>query len=341
MKEKAGTICAVIVTFNRKKLLLECLRALLNQTHPLNAILIVDNASTDGTPEYLKDKGFLDEIPEASNKLIEFHWKLKNNDTIHDIFYIRMHENTGGAGGFYEGIKKSYEKGYDWIWVMDDDAEPKENTLKILTTHHLFNNSKTGILTPIVFGINGKIQKYHHMLLDSFINEISALGNKDIYIQNISAMHNPIKLDANCFVGPLINRKAIDKIGFPIKELFIYADDLEYTYRISKKFNIYLIPNSIIFHKDFSTAIKIKKRHRLPFNSYWRTYYAIRNTIFLKRKYLHRYKKILFYFRLLIKFFRNIGGILAYDDNKLMRLKILLSAYWDGFKGNLGKRFLP
>ena len=49
------TVCAVVVTYNRKNHLLECLEGLRKQTRPIDAIYLVDNASTDGTPDlYLK-----------------------------------------------------------------------------------------------------------------------------------------------------------------------------------------------------------------------------------------------------------------------------------------------
>jgi len=107
-KEK---IAAVVVTYNRKDLLKECLDALLNQTRPLDSIILIDNASTDGTPEFLKEKGYLD------NPKID---------------YVRLPENTGGAGGFHEGVKRGYEKGYDWLWLMDDDALPEKSSLNNL-----------------------------------------------------------------------------------------------------------------------------------------------------------------------------------------------------------------
>ena len=94
MENKKEKIAAVVVTYNRKELLKECLDALLAQTHPLDSIILIDNASTDGTPEFLKEKGFLD------NPKID---------------YVRLSENSGGAGGFYEGMKRGYEKGFDWV----------------------------------------------------------------------------------------------------------------------------------------------------------------------------------------------------------------------------------
>jgi rhamnopyranosyl-N-acetylglucosaminyl-diphospho-decaprenol beta-1,3/1,4-galactofuranosyltransferase len=105
------TIAAVVVTFNRRALLVECVDALLPQTVPLDQIFIIDNASTDGTEELVRLKGFADHAR---------------------ITYIRMQKNSGGSGGFYEGMRIAFEKNYDWIWVMDDDAEPEVNALETL-----------------------------------------------------------------------------------------------------------------------------------------------------------------------------------------------------------------
>ena len=105
------TVAAVIVTYNRKELLAECILALLNQTHPLNKIFVIDNASTDGTYIMLERKGFL------NNSKISYH---------------ALPENMGSSGGFAEGIKKAHEEGFDWIWIMDDDSEPAPNALELL-----------------------------------------------------------------------------------------------------------------------------------------------------------------------------------------------------------------
>ncbi|MFX5615039.1 glycosyltransferase, partial [Acinetobacter baumannii] len=78
----------------------ECLQSVLSQTRAPDHVLVVDNASTDGTGEMLKE-----EFPEVE--------------------VLRLPENQGGAGGFHEGIKRAYEAGYDWIWLMDDDGLPK------------------------------------------------------------------------------------------------------------------------------------------------------------------------------------------------------------------------
>jgi GT2 family glycosyltransferase len=100
-------VCAVVVTYNRKDLLRICLQAVHQQTRPVDAILVVDNASTDGT---------------AGMIAAEFP----------DLQYLRLADNLGGAGGFNAGMWRACQDGHDWIWIMDDDCRPAEDCLELL-----------------------------------------------------------------------------------------------------------------------------------------------------------------------------------------------------------------
>lgn len=131
----SDSVCAVVVTYNRKDLLIECLEALRKQTRPIQGIYLIDNASTDGTPGLLMEKGYISELPPQNLKEPwEKEFIIQNLTNREDIklHYVRMHENTGGAGRFYEGVKRGYERGYDWLWLMDDDTIPTETALENL-----------------------------------------------------------------------------------------------------------------------------------------------------------------------------------------------------------------
>ena len=105
-------IAAVIVTYNRKKLLGENIRMLLKQTKLVDKIFIVDNCSTDGTAEYLQENG----------------WKESKR-----FIYIKTESNIGGAGGFYTGAKAAFDAGADWLVLMDDDGRmADEDTMECL-----------------------------------------------------------------------------------------------------------------------------------------------------------------------------------------------------------------
>jgi rhamnopyranosyl-N-acetylglucosaminyl-diphospho-decaprenol beta-1,3/1,4-galactofuranosyltransferase len=98
-------VIAVVVTYNRKKLLTECITAIRNQTHPVDKILVINNGSIDGTEAWLRKQP--------------------------DIDFITQ-KNTGSAGGFFTGIKKAFKETYNWMWLMDDDGYPKEDALEKL-----------------------------------------------------------------------------------------------------------------------------------------------------------------------------------------------------------------
>ena len=129
------TVCAVVLTFNRKALLLECLRALLGQTRPVDRVIVVDNASSDGTTKLLRAEGLLERVE-----------------------YVRLERNLGGAGGFHRGMEEARRGDWDWIWVMDDDAEPRPDALERLLAGPAAADPATAALATTVVDRQGEIE---------------------------------------------------------------------------------------------------------------------------------------------------------------------------------------
>lgn len=192
-------IACVIVTFNRKELLLECIEAVLRQSFKPSIIYIIDNASTDGTTNLLSSKGFI-------------------NTTQNGVYlkYIRLDKNTGGAGGFYTGILKASEKGiYDGIWVMDDDGIPDPNCLKnlipFLKTHNY--------IAPLVISKEDKTTSAFYGPVKDVIAK-----SKNGIIEKLAAPFN----------GILYSKRFIEMVGFPKAEMFIWGDEYNYHLRSLK-----------------------------------------------------------------------------------------------------------
>lgn len=327
-------ICAVVVTYNRKDLLIECLDALRKQTRPLQGIYIIDNASTDSTPTLLLDKGYIKELPPLKlDEPIEKEFvigNLTNSEPI-KIHYVRMNENTGSSGGFYEGVKRGYEKGYDWLWLMDDDAEPKEDALEKLEKYLFLDN----IAALACLKVDKNLNIIHpHRGYFNFKNVFVGIVNK--FDEN-DVKKEFIEIDHASFVGILVSSKAITKIGYPKKEFFIHFDDVEYCIRLRSIGRILLIPESVIVHKEKAkeNAINekeflVRKSDRMIFDRLWLTYYGKRNLVWLGKKYSKN--KILFYSQMIKKIIREILGIILYDDNKFKRIKFTINAYLDGLR---------
>ena len=94
----ARNVTAIVVTYNRLPLLKQCLAALRAQTVQGFTVLLVDNASTDGTADYIKTLA----MP--------------------GLVCRNPGENLGGAGGFAYGIRAAVELGCEAVWIMDDDC---------------------------------------------------------------------------------------------------------------------------------------------------------------------------------------------------------------------------
>lgn len=280
-------ILAVIVTYNRIKLLKECILALKNQTYTNFDTLVIDNASTDGTAKYLKDS---------------------------ELLNIRMNKNTGGAGGFYQGIKESVLLGYDYVWVMDDDTIPMEDCLSSLlkTVEQIKENF--GFLCSYVQWIN-KEPCVMNIPTPSLIK-----SSKDVYLlkQGIE------KVESASFVSILFPIKIIKKYGLPIKEFFIWGDDVEYTQRISKYENCYCDFNSIVIHKmnnNNPTDIITDIPERID-----RYKFAFRNRCFIARQ--NGIKGIIMNnFSVLYQILKLLK---SKTNNKIRRLNVIISSWIRG-----------
>jgi len=124
-------VTTVIVTYNRKDLLKRCLDALLRQSYLPETILIMDNASTDGTQSMLKH---------------EYRKETR-------IRYQNLGRNIGGAGGFHYGALAAVALGAEWVWMMDDDCLPDRDCLKNLLASA---KNTRNIYAPIVLSIEDR-----------------------------------------------------------------------------------------------------------------------------------------------------------------------------------------
>ena len=222
-------VVAIVVTYNRIKLLLECLDALFSQTLHVDSIYVVDNASTDGTKDILAEKGYLDRS--------EFH-------------YIGMETNTGGAGGFYEGLRQARECDSDWVWIMDDDTIPTSSCLeKLIEAKEILDEKKPGedtaFLASAVYGPDGEFMN---------LPELDVRPSENGYAYWYSMLkYGMVNIVNATFVSILVNSKAINKCGLPCKNYFIWGDDSEYTKRLSTYFGkAYFVGNSIAVHKRYN-----------------------------------------------------------------------------------------
>jgi rhamnopyranosyl-N-acetylglucosaminyl-diphospho-decaprenol beta-1,3/1,4-galactofuranosyltransferase len=292
-------VCAVIVTYNREDLLRECLNAVLSQTRPPDHVLVVDNASTDGTPEMLEA-----EFPQVE--------------------VLRLPENQGGAGGFHEGMKRAYEMGFEWLWIMDDDAFPEKDALALLSRYF----SQAEVLVPLQRDVGGSLYGVGYWkgrYVSAFVEEKAS----------------PFRIEMFAFVGPLIHREVLQKVGLPRKEFFLHFDDFEYALRIREAgLRVLCVPDSRIAHSygelkeaSFLGFFRRKRVVRSPI----KVYYGMRNygwTVCRTRLAKPRLMSLVMYFLLNLRW---LVGDLLFEPDRFTRVRMRVKGVWHGILGKLGK----
>lgn len=299
-------ICCVIVTYNRKKLLIECIDSVLNQKYKVKDILVIDNNSTDGTKEFLEKNNFM-------NKII----------------YKKLPENIGGAGGFNAGIRESLKKDYDWIWIMDDDTIPKEEALEeLIKSVDILKNEKVSFLCSKVIGLNKEEMNI------PLVSDRIAKNGYSIWMKYLDK--SIVEVRAATFVSLLIKTEAIKKVGLPWKNFFLWGDDIEYTLRLTKYFGQgYCIGKSIVVHKR-SSAKNLSIIEEEDINRINMYKYKYRNNIFL-HTYDNRKKRILLISKQLISAFSVLKKAKSYKFKKFI---IIISSTLEGlFNMKLRKKF--
>lgn len=256
MLKISNDVVVVIVTFNSQNNIYNLLESLINQTYKSLSILIIDNASIDNTCNIVKD--FIDKYSQK------------------EIIFYELGYNSGGAGGFYYGLKFAYEQGATYIFTIDDDAYLDNNNY--IENMLSFKHGRVGdldVVAPLVIDSENKnLAAYEYKLGDAKLVEIYDICSH--------YLHKEIK-DIKLFNGVLFDRKVIDKIGLPKKEFFIRGDEQEYKSRIMQTdLSVAVNINCKVFHpSSLSEYYYIRGNRYHHLDSPFKLYYSTRNRFYM------------------------------------------------------------
>lgn len=330
------SVFVVTVTYgNRFHLLRQVIEAAFNEG--VDKVIVVDNNSE----------------PESRKRLREYHGL--NRDRV-DVLYLS--ENLGSAGGFKRGLERAYnDPECEFIWLLDDDNLPMPGSLKILKdfwkNFDLENKKeKLALLSlredehdsEILIGVltskdpesllRNRFFGFHIFDIPKYIRRIVF---RKLDVEKEFKMPSFGQVAVATYGGLFFNKKLLDTIGYPKEEFYIYTDDGEWTYRITRNGGkIILLTKSHI--KDIHNSWHITQKDTIlsvftPSNAF-RIYYGIRNNTyfgkyFIDNKLIYYFNMFLFLFLVLLHnliFLRDITGF-----------KVLLMAIEDANKGKLGK----
>jgi rhamnopyranosyl-N-acetylglucosaminyl-diphospho-decaprenol beta-1,3/1,4-galactofuranosyltransferase len=241
----AETVAVIVVTFNRADLLGRTLDGLAAQTQEPDAVIVVDNASTDHT-----------------RAVLDAHRGLA-------LQRIHLDSNTGGSGGFHAGVEAAYEQGFDRIWLMDDDVVPAPDCLAVLmatdeacvmavredTRGHLVEKAATDFDLSRPWSVRPKRATVE-----------TAYGSR---------RQMPERVEIQVF---LVRREVIEKVGLPDDSFFIFYDDVDLALRARRAgYRIWAVRDAVLVRQlDFD------QQHALDT---WKGYYMYRNLFAVHFRY--------------------------------------------------------
>lgn len=310
---RPGTLrlVAVVVTYNRlDKLKVTVARLLEAPEHELAALVVVDNASSDGT------------------RL----WLAAQRDPRLDV--VTSPANLGGAGGFEAGMRHAMDRhGPDWLVVMDDDARPYTGAL---TAFHALPHGYWDALAAAVYMPDGSICEMNRPSRNPFTSWRGILraglkGRNGFHIPHSAYDGGVSPIDVTSFVGFFIAAAAVRRAGYPDPELFIYGDDSLYTLALAQSGGrIGFVPH-IRFEHDFTTLTSSDSGQR--FRPLWKVYYHHRNLLMLYR----RAAGVFFWPALCLVLPKWLLKTRHHPGQRRAYLRLTRLAIWDGLRRRVGR----
>ncbi len=244
------SVAVVVVTFNRAELLVGMLDALGAMHRQPEAIIVIDNASTDHTRAVLEA---------ATNRGLEA---------------VHLGTNIGGAGGFHRGVKMAYEQGFDRIWLMDDDVMPAPECLDVLLAQD------EACLMSVREDTTGALVEKAAMEFN--LANPFAIKPKTAMVETTygtrAAMPERVELQNVAFEGFMIRREVVTRIGLPDPTYFIFYDDCDYAIRARRAgFRIWAIRDAVLVRQ-----LSFDQQHDL---AGWKGYYMYRNLFVVHFRY--------------------------------------------------------
>jgi glycosyltransferase involved in cell wall biosynthesis len=289
-----------VVTYNRSGLLTRLLESIVRMDPKPGHVVIVDNASTDDTTQVVES----------------FRERISS-----EIVYRRLDTNTGGSGGFSEGMRIAYDLGSSWIWLMDDDVEVLPDGL-----------ARMGKWAPRFRSIQGRRYDYDG---SEFYWQYRVADRMGIPIPFAPAGFDASgykEMNSGCFEGMFIHRDIVRQIGLPDPRFFIYWDDQLYGWLASRLTTSVIVDEFVLRRTREIKQWDMGIRHMNASSDAYR-YYIMRNRAHIKRYYrsLGAYQPALFAAGTALTFVKEIIRLLVVE-RKISGTRHLFRGLRDGRK---------
>ena len=246
------TVAVVVVTYDRADLLTGMLDGLAALDRAPDAVVVVDNHSSDHTPDVLAAELARGRLP---------------------LQVVRTEENLGGAGGFHLGLRTAHAQGWDRFWLMDDDVVPAPDCLSVLMA------VDEDCLTSVREDSHGRLCEKAATRFD--LARPWIIKPKTGMVEDYgtrAAMPELVEVENVAFEGFMVRRGVVDEVGLPDPAYFIFYDDVDFAIRARRAGRrIWAVRDAVLVRQlDFD------QQHDL---AGWKGFYMYRNLFVVHLRY--------------------------------------------------------
>ena len=247
----------IVLNYNGYNDTAECIESVLQNTYQSYKILIVDNASSDGSINKLQEK-----FPEIS--------------------VLEMEENIGYAGANNKGIEWAIKRGAEYICLLNNDTKIEKNCLQILIDK--IKNNKYTLVGPTTLFWSTNLIHTTGLKFNFYRGEAKLLNYKQEAASMQEGSISCDYLEGTCL---MFTKKLIEKVGYFSEDYFLYYEETDWCCRIKKMgLPIFCIPQALLWHKGSASVKKV---------SGLKQYFDIRNRIIFEKRNAAAGARLCFY----------------------------------------------
>jgi GT2 family glycosyltransferase len=221
-------VSIIVLNWNGKRFLADCLEALRGQTHVNREIILVDNGSTDLSVQFVKE-------------------------SFPDVKIVELSENVGFSGGNLEGLKVA---GGEFTALVNNDARVDKEWLERLI-QPMVEDSKIGVCaSKLILEGTRTINSAGGRITTAGVGFDRGFGESD-ELYNIAEF-----VFGACAAAVLYRRKMLEEIGFFDEDFFLYGEDTDLSFRAQLAgWKCMYVPTAVVYHKGHATAGRYSDLH--------------------------------------------------------------------------------
>ena len=305
-------VLAHVHTFNDADIIDRTIEAIRRQTRPVDGIIVVDNASTDGTLE---------------------------RPALKAVTVLRHHENSGTSGTVVTGLEFALEQGYDWAWIFDADSVPERDALeKLLGLYESLPQSEkdeTAFLASLASGLQDDTPFHGQVMVGNGVEVVRPSPTQRYYPCHITI-----------WSGCLYRMEAVRRIGLPNADYVLDWGDFEYGYRVMKAgYKGFIDQESKLKHNVRGHASLVPfeirfgpLRHKFYDFPPIRCYYKCRNMLYFALYDVAGSRTVLVG-RVAWRVFKMTLNFLLRPRNHGAQIAACFRGIWHGVTGNVAARY--